>query len=482
MAGAFDIGVSALIASQRQLSTTSHNIANANTVGYSRQHVELTQRPPQFLGAGFVGKGVDVSTIARSASEFLNSQVRNSASSEAKAVTFSDLAKQVDALVGDGSFGPALQRFFQTLQDANNEPASTPARQVFMTAAQSLTSQVRDIDHRFDALATSINNDIRHRVSEINTYATALANTNRDIVQAYGTGQGQTPNDLLDQRDQLLKEISKLANTSTLEMPDHSLNVFIGNGQLIVAGATTTPLTVTANPLDGGRLEVSSTTSGGSSIISESITSGSLAGVLQFRDEILNPSRNALGRLAVGMDFTLNAQHRAGLDLQGALGGDLFTIGTAVVNALPTNTSTISVALDPTNLPQLTDSDYELTHDGTNFVLRRLTDNVQQTLSGAGPFSVDGFTITVSGAPAAGDRFLVQPTRFVTRGFGVATTDPLKIALASPVKSSAALANISAAKISAPRVLDAQNPSLLAPTRWCSAARRRHFSSMVSGR
>ena len=464
MSGAFDIGVSAMLASQRQLATTSHNIANVNTAGYSRQQVELNQRPPQFIGTGFLGKGVDVSSVTRSTSEFLSAQVRSSSASEAKAVTFSDLAKQVDALVGDGTFGPALQRFFQTLQDANNEPASTPARQVFVTAAKSLTSQVQDIDHRFDVLSDNINNDIRHRVTQLNTYTTALANSNRDIVQAYGISQGQPPNDLLDQRDQILKDISKLANVTTVEMADHSLNVFIGNSELVVASDTSVRLSTTANPLDGGRLEVSKTGGSGSTVISDSITSGSLAGIFAFRDEVLNPSRNALGRLAAGLSFTANSQHHAGLDLRGALGGDLFSLGAPVVNGALGNGSTVTLALDPANIGNLTDSDYDLTHDGTNFLLKRKTDGVIQTLSGAGPFTVDGLTITVSGVPTTSDQFLLQPTRFLSRSFGALISDPLKVALASPVKSSANLTNLSAAKISPPKVLDAQDSNLLVPT------------------
>ena len=464
MAGAFDIGVSALLASQRQLSTTSHNIANVNTAGYTRQQVELVQRPPQYIGDGFIGKGVDISTISRTANDFLTTQVRNSTAGEAKAVTYSDLANQVNALVGDGTFGPALNTFFQSLHDANNDPSSVPARQVFLTTAQALTQRVQDIDRRFDALTTNVNTALKQSVTQLNTYATAMAHLNGDIVQAYGVAQGQAPNDLLDQRDKLLKDMSKLVNISTLEQPDHSLNVFMGHGQTLVSGSNSVQLVATPNLLDGARTEISITTGGTTNIVSDSITSGSIAGALQFRDEILNPSRNAMGRLAAGLSFTINGQHHAGLDLHGALGGDLFTLGNPVVNASPSNVGTIGMALDPASSSQLSDSDYRLRHDGSNFILERMTDGTNQTLSGAGPFTVDGMTITVTSAPAAGDEYLLQPTRFVGRGFGVAISDPGKIALASPVKSSAVLNNVSNTKISSPQVIDPTAPNLLVPT------------------
>ena len=462
--GTFDIGVSALLASQRQLSTTGHNIANVNTAGYSRQQVTLRQRPPQFVGDGFLGKGVDVAAISRSASEFVTSQVRTNTANEARAVRYSDLAKQVDTVLADSTLAPALTRFFQALQDANNNPSSTAARQVFVTTAKALTERTQDLDTRFSGLGDSVNQDIRARVGQLNSLTSALANLNQDIVHAYGESQGPAPNDLLDQRDQLLKEMSQLVGVSVVEQSDHSVSVYIGNGQPLVAGSTSVPMSATVNPLDGSQLDMSLTSGASTAVVNDAITNGSLAGLLDFRNEVLNPTRGAIGRLAAGLDFTLNSQHRAGLDLTGATGGDLFTLGSPTLNAAAGNTGTISLALDASRVGNLTDSDYELIHDGTNFILTRKTDGVQRTLSGAGPFAVDGMTITVTGVPASGDKYLLLPTRSLARGFGMAFSDPLKLALASPVKSSAVLTNISTARIGAPQVIDPTNVSLQIPT------------------
>ena len=463
MPGAFDIGVSALLASQRQLSTTSHNIANINTEGYSRQKVALEQRPPQFVGVGFLGKGVDVSTITRSVSDFLNVQLRNNAAGEARSAIFGKLTDQVDALISDGTFGAALERYFSSLQDVNNDPSSTPAREVFLTTAKTLTDRFQDLDTRFSVLNENVNREIAQRVTQVNSYTAALASLNRDIVQAFGVSQGQPPNDLLDQRDRLLQEMSRTVNISTLEQTDGAVNVFIGNGQLLVAGGTSIPLVATPNPLDGGRTEVSLGSGGVTSVISDAFTNGELAGILAFRDELLDPSRNSIGRLAAAFSITMNAQHRAGLDLQGALGGNLFALGSATVNAAVGNTGTLTMALDPNALSSLTDSDYQLVHNGSNFILTRLTDGTQQSLIGAGPFAVEGVTLTLGSAPAAGDQYLLQPSRYLARGMTTQITDPLKIALANPVKSSAALTNIGSAQIGVPQILDATQVSLLTP-------------------
>ncbi len=463
MPGAFDIGVSALLASQRQLSTTSHNIANINTEGYSRQKVSLVQRPPEFVGAGFLGKGVDVSAITRSADQFLNAQLRNSAAGEARAALFGQMTEQVDAVLSDGTFGPAIERYFSTLQDVNNDPSSAPAREVFLSAAKTLTNRFQDLDARFSVLNESVNQGIARRVTQINSFTSALASLNRDITQALGVGQGQPPNDLLDQRDHLLQEMSRVVSLSTLEQPDGAVSVFIGNGQLLVNGSTSIPLVAVPNSLDSARTEVGLTSGGVTTAISDAITNGEFAGLLAFRDEILDPSRNAIGRLAATLSLTMNAQHRAGLDLKGALGGDLFAFGSTTVNGAPSNTGTITLALDPAALGNLTDSDYRLVHNGTDFILTRLTDGAQQTLSGVGPFAVDGLTITVGSAPAAGDQYLLQPSRYLARGMTAQITDPLKLALANPVKSSAELTNIGSAQIRAPQILDATAASLMTP-------------------
>lgn len=462
--GAFSVGVSALLVNQRQLATTSHNIANVNTEGYSRQRVEQSPRPAQFVGAGFLGKGVDVSTISREVDEFLNVQLRNNASGEARASIFSRYTDQVDAIVSDGTFGPVLEGFFKSLRDVTNDPASVPAREVFLTNARTLSERFQDFDARFSVMERNLNQEIGQRITQLNTYAESLASLNKDITQAIGTTQGHPPNDLLDQRDLLLQRMAEMVNISTVDQTDGSVNVFVGNGKLLVAGGTHTPLIGTANLLDGGRVEVSLATSGGVTEISDTITNGELAGILAFREQILDPSRNAIGRLAAGINITMNDQHNDGMDLNGALGADLFSLGTPVASALATNTGTVSMSLDFANTGNLTDSDYDLIHNGTDFVLTRKLDGVQRTLSGAGPFFVDGMTIAIGTAPAAGDQYLLQPTRLLSRGFSTLISDPRELAMAGPVKSSAALTNIGSGRIDAATVTDVSNPALLTPT------------------
>ena len=463
MSEMFSIGTSALISTQRLLATVGHNIANANTDGYSRQSVSLTQRDPQYAGVGFVGKGVEVSTITRTASEFLVNNVRYSASSQSRAASYADLAGQVDNLLSDGTFSPAMQKFFSSLQDVNNDPASVPARAVLLNSADSLTDRFQDLHTRFSALSSNVNERLTANVDKLNSLASALSGLNRDIVGAFGASQGQPPNDLLDQRDQLLRQMSELVNVNVTPEQDGSVNVYIGNGQLLVAGARTVKLAVTPNALDGSRKEVSIVTGSSTSQISAALSGGEMAGALQFRDQVLEPARNAIGRLAVVLAETFNAQHQAGVDLTGTRGANVFTYTQPVASGKATNAGTLAVAIDPANLANLSTSDYNLTFDGSVYTLERLDNATTQTLTGPGPFSVEGLLITPSATTAAGDMFQIQPTKYAARYLDVALSDAQRIAVASPVKSTATLANLGSAKISAPAVLDANNAALQTP-------------------
>lgn len=463
MSELFSIGTSALIANQRMLSTASHNIANANTDGFSRQRVTLTERPPQYIGFGFVGKGVDVQSVTRRADEFLTDNVRFSAARQSRAATYADLAGQVDTLLSDGTFSPALQKFFDSLQDASNDPSSTPARQVLLNASNTLTDRFQDLHSRFTAMSKSTNDSLAAKVDKLNSYANSVAKLNHDIVQGIGMASGQMPNDLLDQRDLLLKRMSELVNVTVGEQADGSINVFVGSGQLLVAGNVNNKLQITTNTLDGLRKEISITTPAGTGVVTSAITGGELAGILNFRDEVLEPARNSIGRLAVVISETYNAQHQAGVDLKGARGGALFQYAGPVVNVGPTNSGGMNVAIDPTLLPNLTTSDYVVTFDGSNYTLLRQDNNTTQVFPAGAPFTADGLTFTPTGTAAAGDSFLVMPTKYAARAMDVAVTDPLRFALAGPIRTSANLGNISDAKIAAPTVLDSTNVALQTP-------------------
>jgi flagellar hook-associated protein 1 FlgK len=463
MPGLFNIGISGLSAAQRQLATTSHNIVNVNTDGYSRQRVDLDTRNPQERTNGFDGKGVQVTSVRRLADQFLISQVRTGLTNQQRAETFHGFAAQLNNLFGDVDSGlsSALQDFFDGIQAVADDPASIPARQVMLSESQTLVDRYHDMANRIDELNSSINGRLQVLVDDVNSLSRQIADLNGDIVLALGRTQGQPPNDLLDTRDQLVAELSEIVGVQTFEQADGALNVIVGNGQSLVVGSTALSLGLTNSPLDPLRKEITYAVGGAQAIISDSLTGGRIEGTVSFRSAVLDPARNALGRLGAAMAQSFNIQHRNGMDLNAALGTDYFSIPAPRVVADPANSGTITVSLDENDIGGLMASDYQLSHDGVNFNLRRLSDGVTQVLAGPGPFDVDGLTITVGAAPAAGDTYFLQPMRDVAAHIDLLVTQPEVIAAAAPIRTAASLGNVSDAQISSGVVLDVTDPNLL---------------------
>jgi flagellar hook-associated protein 1 FlgK len=176
------------------------------------------------------------------------------------------------------------------------------------------------------------------------------------------------------------------------------------------------------------------------SIVSDLLSGGgTLGGVQSFRDEMLDTAQNTLGRTAIALADTFNAQHRLGQDLTGALGGDFFS---AIDSTSPRTLSSSAATVDAnvTDISALTASDYRLDFVGGNYTMIRLSDNAvvygPNAAFPAGP--IDGLSFTIAGAPAAGDSWLIQPTRTGARDIALAITDASRVAAAAPLRSAEA--------------------------------------------
>ncbi len=466
MAGdVLSVSVTGLRASQRVLATISNNIANANTDGYSRQQVELSTRSPQYLGNGYVGKGVVVTNVTRVVDSFLDNQLRVNTTSLQFADVTHNFSSQVDNIFANINTGltPVLQDMFNGMQEVADDPASIPTRQVVLSEARNFVERFHSLSSRLDDINNAVNDQLESVVKDINSFASAIAKVNLDISLSPGINNGILPNDLLDQRDQLVLEMSELVGISVLPQSGGMVNILIGTGQPLVIGPSAQSLVATNNPLDVSKREVAYDIGGNAIIISNNLDSGELGGLLDFRNNVLDTARNGLGRLAAGLSQSLNAQHREGMDLNGVLGGDLFSISGPNIAGAAANTGTVTVAFDPANISNLTTDDYQLDYNGANFILTNLTDNTTQTLgaSGAGPFSANGLIITEAVGAVAGDTYFLQPMRSIARDIQLVVTDPRKIAAAAPVVGSASSANGSDAVVSSGEILDVNNANLL---------------------
>ncbi|MEZ5587560.1 MAG: flagellar hook-associated protein FlgK [Sedimenticolaceae bacterium] len=438
MAGIINIGVSALNAFKRQMETTGHNIANVNTEGYSRQVVQLDARSPQISAQGYIGSGVEVASIRRSYDSYLATRVRDYTSSYEEFAVFEQRARQIDNVLADSAAGidDTLQQFFASVNDVADDPTSIPARSVMLNRASQLADRFNALDGWLEDIRHQLNGDLEREVGEINALAQSLASVNTRIGALNGT-PGGIPNDILDERDKLIDDLSKFTNVSTLEQSDGSMNVFVGTGQALVVGGNYNTLAVTNNTQAADHKELVIRQSGGLTVnVTQQMTGGSLGGLLRFRDEVLDESQNALGRVAIGIASFFNAEHATGMDLDGQLGGDFFSTASPQVLADPGNSGSIVVGFD--DPADLTTHEYELVYTGGSWSMTDLDSGASVALSGTGtaldPLVADGMSIVVNAA-SNGDTYRLRPTRAGASSLGLLVTNERDIAAAEAVRT-----------------------------------------------
>lgn len=480
-----NIGVTGLNAAQSGLLTTGHNITNAATSGYNRQRIVQSTNTPQLSGAGFFGQGTNVTNVERVYSQYLNAQVNAASAQAAHYDSYANEIAQLDNLLADESAGlsPALQDFFTAVSEVSANPASIPARQAMLSGAESLAARFRSVESRMSEIAEGVNGQITGTVSGINSLAEQIAHLNQKIIVVQAASQGHPANDLLDQRDQLISDLNQQIRVATTSNDDGSLNVFVGSGQALVVGTQVSSLAAVSAVDDIDRIEVALQGADGALIrLPESLVNGgALGGLVAFRSETLDPAINALGRIAIGFAQSFNEQHQLGQDLTGALGTAMFSVASPVVLGSTLNTGSAEIAATLGRATDLTGSDYRLAYDGTSYTLTRLSDKTSWTsgsLAGLPPASEpQGFTLSaVSGAPAAGDTFLIQPTRQAAKDISLLISDARSIAAAAPIRTSTAAANRGTATISAGTVQSTGSLATVAPTTLTYTAATGHLS------
>jgi flagellar hook-associated protein 1 FlgK len=452
MSSLLNIGKSGLLAAQTGLATTGHNITNANVPGYSRQVAIQTTTPPVDTGAGFVGTGTEVAQIKRYYDDFLNRQLLGAEATQSQVDTYYGQISQIDNILADNSSGlsPALQDFFKGIQDANSNPASAASRQAMLSSADSLVGRVQSMSDRLQEINDGTTSQITATVTQINSYSEQIAKLNNDIAKMT-TSNLDLPNDLLDQRDQLISELNKNVKVTVVAGDNHMLNVSFGTGQPLVIGIQKFDLATSTSLTDVGRVTVGYQTPGQVAPLPESVfTGGALGGLLQFRNVALDHAQNTLGQVAAGLAASINAQHKLGQDQNGDPGQNFFGDITAFVGYDRRNasTSTINVVGTIKDASALTSSDYDLHFDGTNMSLVRASDG-QTTPITTNPQIVDGVEYNITGVPAAGDHVQIRPTYQAAQQLKVVLTDASKIALAAPITTGAPTTNTGTGKIDA---------------------------------
>ena len=476
--GIIGTGVSGLHAAQFGLQTTEHNIANANTPGYTRQRTIQASNPGLLTGAGFLGQGTRVATIERVYSRFMTEQVDRSQSSVSQLDSYYAQIKQIDNMLGDASAGlaPALQEFFSSVDQVAANPSQLATRQSMVSTAQALSARYQALGDQLAQMNDSINGEITGSVAEINSYAEQIATLNQQIGVAEAS-TGQPANDLQDSRDQLVFELNKRIKTTTTHNDDGSYNVFIGNGQQLVVGSHVMSIATTPSSSDPSRLLVGLKTAAGVQELPESvIKGGSLGGLLAFRSESLDRASNELGRNAVSLALTFNAQSALGQDLLGqsqltaaptSFTPQFFSVSAPVVTSSTTNPpgspAVIAEFITPPPFngnfyTDLGSSDYRLSSDGSSVTLTRLSDKKQWNGADLAAINTQlasdpqGFSLDPSPTLLADSSYLIQPTHDAARKISVnpvLAADPRLIPAAGPLRTAAGTSNTGTATISA---------------------------------
>ena len=476
------IGMKAMAANFAALQTTGHNIANANVAGYSRQQVELQTTAGQFTGAGFFGKGVDVASVTRLHNEFLT---REAAATTSQSMGDRARLDQLDRLekvfaTGEQGLGYVAGQLLNSMVDLASRPQDSSTREVVLARAQDVASRFAAAGAQLDSLQNGVAQDLQSGIAAVNSLTARIGQVNEQVSRLAGIGQ--PANDLLDQRDQLIAELSRYVQVSTIPATDGSVAVFMAGGQRLVLGKDVTPLTLLPDAFDISRQAVGIVENGVTRALpSALVASGSLGGLLRFQNDDLASARNQLGQLATALSVSLNQQQALGLDLRTppGSGAALFAIGAPM--ALPASTNgrdlagnfIASVSMTLADATQLQASEYELRSDPANagqYLVTRLSDGLQRSIaSGA---TLDGLTITVGApVPTASDRFLLQPLTRAANDMRRVLADPRGLAAASPLEAVRGITNTGTANVGSLAIASASvNPQNTATISFTSAS------------
>ena len=473
MSDLFQVGLSGLRAAQTHLSVTGQNITNVNTPGYSRQTAIQASHPANLTGAGFIGNGAKVVDIQRIYNQFLTNQVRNTTSAAAANEAYRVQIEELNGTLASTATGitTGMQNYFDALQTAIEDPASLPARQLFLSEAQGLAGRFNSVHAQLSTQNRFINDQMSTVAQQVTRLAQSVAGYNDAIARA--AASGAAPNDLLDARDEAIRQLSGFVGITVVNQDDHSVNLFVGSGQPLVIGNVASELQAAPGRADPTRVDIRLVTGSAGQDVTALISGGELGGLLQYRKDVLDLAHNALGRMSLGIASEFNQQLARGLDLNGNVGGPLFNdINSREMIDLRSrgregNPSEANLDVRIADTSQLSTSDYELSFtSSTEFTVRRIGDN--RIL---GPFDLnavasadpnnpnerypafDGLDLSEQpdfGSFMAGDRFLLTPTRSAAQNMAVVMTEPQQLAFAAPLAAEAGLSNRGTGAVSQP--------------------------------
>lgn len=437
MSSLINSAMSGLSAAQSALNTVSNNISSYNVAGYTRQTTILGASNSTLTGGGWVGNGVYVSGVQREYDAFITNQLRAAQNQSSGLTTRYQQMSKIDDVLSDttNSLSANLQDFFKSLQTLVSNAEDPAARQTVLGKADGLVNQFKTNDQYLRDQDAQVNTAISTSVDQINNYAKQIANLNDQISRLTGVGAGASPNELLDQRDQLVSELNKIVGVDVTVQDSGTYNISIANGYTLVQGSNASQLEAVKSSADPARTTIAyvDAAAGNVEISEKQITTGSLGGLLTFRSQDLDQARNTLNQMALAFADAMNTQHQAGFDANGDKGGKLFDFGSPSVLSNGKNTGSASVTATMTDSTKVQATNYKVEYNGTDWTITRLSDNTSFTAKpdASGNLSFDGLNVKISGSANNKDSFIVKPVNDVIVNMDVAISDESKLAMAS---------------------------------------------------
>jgi flagellar hook-associated protein 1 FlgK len=446
-----NIGLSGLDAAQWGLTVTSENISNSTTPGYDVESPVYSESSGEYTGSGYLPQGVQTTTVQRAYSQYLASQLNTAQSQSGSLNANYTMLQELNNLVGSPTSGisSAITGFFTGLQTVGSSASSVANRQTAISDAQTLANELNSAGQQYDQMRSGINTQLSNTVSQINTYTAQIASLNQQISAA--SAGGQPPNQLLDQRDEAVSNLSQLVGVQAETSSNGTVSVFMTSGQALVTGGTSFNLGTAVSPANSSEDSITylgaagtTPTAATTQFLSNSSmenAGGTLGGLVQFRTQSLDPAEAQLGAIATSFASQVNSQNELGLDLNGNPGGALFSVAPPQVTANANNTGGASLGVTLSNADQPPTGNYTLSYNGSAYTL---TDNstgaaVATVTSLSQP--IDGMKFSLTGTMQPGDSFSVSPTSGALDSFGLTTTSATAIAAASPVLATKSAGN-----------------------------------------
>jgi flagellar hook-associated protein FlgK len=452
MSDILSIGAGATQLYRQSLATVSNNIANLNTEGYSRQVASSAEGMPSQQGTVFIGTGARLQGISRAYDEFIESGLRNSSSDLSTQEPMIQYANRIVDIMGSQASGlsTALDQFFATASDLSADPASSIQRQLFVRDADALASRFREISGHLGAVEQEARSNIELQVSTLNSLSAQLVAVNSQLSGKITIDK--QPAGLLDQRDQILRDMADISKIHVTEATSGEVAVRLGSssGSLIVDGKQSVDLGARFDGNDPGRVDIMVDPYGDIRAAS-TVSSGILGGLINFRSQTLGPAMDNFDYLAQTLVAEVNKIHSAGLDLRGQRGTDLFQIDSVFDISSPTVNADIDIEIEVVDPEAFKFSPFQIRWMSEDSVWR-IEDGKTGAVTFAQPdangFTHAGLQLNSTGRINDGDTFYIEPRQRPAAGFRLIQTDPEAIAAAERLRVTASEANISESKVS----------------------------------